>query len=119
MPSAVHMCTYEIRSYAFCIRKRHQLSATVVFNYIFDTLRHDTFAQLLNTLDVPDNIYNCFLEYFRGHVTKFAGVTSSIARINASVVQGSVVGPVSFITCSSSLHPKQKCQIYTLMTLTC
>src|SRR6218665_1432790 len=84
------------------------------YSKAFDTFRHDTFVQILNTLDISDNIYNWFLEYFRdrGHVTKFADVTSSIARINASVVQGSVVGPASFITCSSSLHPKHISNIH-------
>src|SRR6218665_90071 len=43
--------------------------------------------------------------------TRFQGVTSSVAYINASVVQGSVVGPASFITCASTLQPKHRINI--------
>src|SRR6218665_3341556 len=80
------------------------------YSKAFDTLKHSTLAEKLNTFDIPDNIYNWFLNYFsgRGHVTRFAGETSGIAWITASVIQGSVVGPPSFITCSSGLHPVHK-----------
>src|SRR6218665_3514718 len=83
------------------------------YSAAFDTLRHATLAQILNTFDIPDNIYNWLLNYFcdRGHATVFAGETSSIARINSSVIQGSVVGPASFITSSSGLHPKYNTNI--------
>jgi len=83
------------------------------YSKAFDTLRHATLAQILNTFDIPDNIYNWLLNYFcdRGHATNFASETSSIARINASVIQGSVVGPASFITSFSGLHPKNETNI--------
>src|SRR6218665_3566671 len=41
----------------------------------------------------------------RSHVTRYAGRTSSIAYINASVVQGSVIGPSSYDILASDLHP--------------
>ena len=50
---------------------------------------HSTLAEKFNTFDIPDNTYNWFLNYFsgRGHVTRFAGETSGITRITASVIQ--------------------------------
>src|SRR6218665_1528624 len=60
------------------------------FSKAFDTVSHYALASNLSILDVPDSIYNlviCFLND-RSHVTRFAGQTSVIAYINASVVQG-------------------------------
>src|SRR6218665_2499735 len=41
----------------------------------------------------------------RKHVTRHLGIISSPATINASIVQGSVIGPASYIVVSSDLHP--------------
>src|SRR6218665_3414323 len=74
------------------------------FSKAFDTVSHYALASNLSILDVPDSIYNlviCFLKD-RSHVTRFAGQTSVIAYINASVVQGSGFGP-SFGSTSSLL----------------
>jgi len=52
-------------------------------------------------------VYNyiiCFLNG-RSHVTRYAGLVSRIAYINASVVQGSGFGPSSFDIVASDLHP--------------
>ena len=58
-------------------------------------------------MDLPDNIYNWFLNYLsdRTHCTLFKDVTSAPASINASVVQGSVLGPSLFNLNSCALHP--------------
>ena len=61
----------------------------------------------LSLLDISDAICNfivCFLED-RSHVTRYAGRTSEIANISASVVQGSGFGPSSFDVVVSDLHP--------------
>ena len=42
----------------------------------------------------------------RGHKTRFGGEISPEEKINASVVQGSALGPVSFIINASDLHPR-------------
>src|ERR1043165_9268955 len=74
----------------------------------FDTIRHHSLLQKLGNIDIPDHIFNWLSNYFhdRRHITKFQGVVSSIASINASVVQGSGVGPGSYVVGSSDLHPK-------------
>jgi len=61
----------------------------------------------MNLLQLSDNIHNWIINYFkdRAHITKFAGEISKSASINASVIQGSVIGPASYIVGSSDLHP--------------
>ena len=41
----------------------------------------------------------------RSHETRYAGRTSEISHINASVVQGSGFGPSNFDVVASDLHP--------------
>src|SRR6218665_967789 len=49
----------------------------------------------------------------RGHSTHLADVASMIAWINASIIQGSVVGPPSYVVAASDLHPKRKQNVIT------
>ena len=50
-------------------------------------------------MPIPDFVYNWLVEYFedRCHVTKVGNSVSTRKTINASIVQGSVIGPVSYI----------------------
>ena len=63
----------------------------------FDSISHSPIPETLDGLDIPDSIYNWLVEYLKDirHFTSFEGKISSVAVINASVVQGSVVGPQS------------------------
>jgi len=47
---------------------------------------------------LTDSVYNWIL-FFRDHAhcTKFAGTIAAFANIYASVIQGSVIGPASYI----------------------
>ena len=77
------------------------------FSKGFDTVRHSALASSLSQLEITDSIYNfiiCFLQD-RSHVTRFAGLTSVIAYINGSTVQGSGFGPSSFDVVAAGLHP--------------
>jgi len=67
------------------------------FTKAFDSVRHSTLMQKMAVIDLPDNIYNWIANYFeqRGHVTKIHDIISAIAFINASIIQGSVIGPPS------------------------
>jgi len=61
------------------------------------------FAQL----DIPDAVYNWQLVgYFasHSHCTKYGGSTSSLCQISASIVQGSAIGPVSYVVNASGLR---------------
>lgn len=77
------------------------------FSKAFDSLSHVTLTNKLATIKLPDNVYNWMIHYLdnRGHKTRFGGEISSEEKINASVVQGSALGPVSFIINASDLHP--------------
>ena len=61
----------------------------------------------LAQLEIPDNIYNWAVDFFdnHAHCTKFDGTISAVAVIHASVIQGSAIGPASFIVTASDLHP--------------
>ena len=56
---------------------------------------------------MPDFVYNWLVNFFQGHTqcTKFANVISPLSAISASVIQGSAIGPASFLVCASDLHP--------------
>ena len=65
------------------------------FSKAFDTVRHSTLAAKCADLPVEDEVHNWVLEFLddRGHCTKFGGIISTERRINASIVQGSDIGP--------------------------
>ena len=58
-------------------------------------------------LVLPDAIYNWINDFFKGHshYTKFLNTISELADIQASVVQGSGLGPASFVVIASDLQP--------------
>ena len=76
------------------------------FTKAFDTVRHSTLLEKISKLDLPDEVYNWLKDFFDGHShsTQFAGDTSSIVGILASVVQGSAIGPVSYVVNASDLR---------------
>src|SRR6218665_3173168 len=75
----------------------------------FDSVRRSTLMQKMAVIDLPDSIYNWIANYFeqRGHVTKIHDIISVIAFINASIIQGSVIGPPSYmyVVAGHWLHP--------------
>ena len=62
-------------------------------------------------LYILDEAYDWIRDFFDGHshstTTKFGTETSSFANIMASVIQGSSLGPASFIVTAADLHPLQ------------
>jgi len=52
-------------------------------------------------------IYNWVVNYFnnRSHIISHQGALSRLVVINASMIQGSVMGPPSYIVQASGLHP--------------
>ena len=80
----------------------------------FDMVWHHELTKKLAKLAIPDNIYNWLIDNLldRKHATKFYGLISKIAEINASVVQGLDVGSSEFDVCASDLHPLHKENLY-------
>jgi len=60
------------------------------------------FAQL----EIPDCVYNWVSDFFdnHAHCTKYAGLVSAVVTIYASVIQGSALGPTSYIVTAADLH---------------
>jgi len=58
-------------------------------------------------LQLPDNIYNWIKIFFDDHYhsTRYAGKCSAVAEVEASVIQGSGLGPASYIVTAADLHP--------------
>ena len=77
------------------------------FSKAFDSVRHSTLTSKLSHMDIPDNIFNWLVNFLsdRQHATRFAGKISTPRPINASVVQGSGVGPSMYLVEASDLHP--------------
>jgi len=61
----------------------------------------------LATMQLPDSIYNWAQDFFtdRHHCTRYAGQLSTVAAIKASVIQGSGLGPASYVVTVADLHP--------------
>ena len=58
-------------------------------------------------LNLPDNIYNWVEAFFRDHkhCTRFGENVSQFRSILASIIQGSAIGPVSYVITASDLQP--------------
>jgi len=69
------------------------------FSKAFDTVQHHTLMSKMAVLALPDFVYNWIGDYISGrkHCTRSIGAISSTMPKNASVVQGSAMGPVGFI----------------------
>ena len=76
------------------------------FSKAFDTVRHHTFLAKFSDLPISDCTYNLLLEYFskRRHCTRVMDIISGFLVINASIVQGSSIGPVSYVINASDLR---------------
>ena len=81
------------------------------FSKAFDTVRHASLMIKLAQLEILDCVYNWVLDFFdsHAHCTKYAGLVSAITTIHASVIQGSALGPASYIVTAADLHPVHAC----------
>ena len=80
---------------------------TIDFSKAFDTVKHSSLMEKMARLDMPDFVYNWIVSFLDGHShqTVLAGEQSDFADINASIIQGSSIGPGSFDVAASDLHP--------------
>jgi len=75
------------------------------FSKAFDTARHSTLLEKMAQLDMPDNVYNWMADFFSGrsHCTMYRGQASTMKSITASIIQGSSVGPASYVVNAGDL----------------
>ena len=76
------------------------------FSKAFGTVRHHTLLDKIAQLDLPDHIHNWLVNFFNGHShqTKFGNVMSALKSISASIIQGSAIGPASYVVNGSDLQ---------------
>jgi len=69
------------------------------FSKASDTVRQTNLLRKITLLNIPDPVYNWLVDFFSDHMhcTRFSGLVSGFQRITASIIQGSAVGPVSFV----------------------
>src|SRR3989442_8294123 len=77
------------------------------FSKAFDTVGHFELGKKLSTVPLNDQVHNWIINYIdkRFHRTNVCGHLSKPAVINASVVQGSAIGPVAYILTARDLKP--------------
>jgi len=80
----------------------HVIVIATDFSKAFDTV---SVLEKFAALDVPDYVYNWLVNFFSGRTqcTTFHNVTSELKEISASVVQGSAIGPASYVVNTSDL----------------
>ena len=80
------------------------------FSKTFDTVRNSTLLAKCADLSIDDAVYNWHVRFLdnRTLCTKFTGCISCLRRINASIVQGSGIGPVTYVVCALDLCPLHK-----------
>lgn len=76
------------------------------FSKAFDTVRHNSVMSKVAQLNVPDNVYNWLANYLHGHshCTRYNNHTSDMREVNASIIQGSGIGPVMYVVSAADLH---------------
>ena len=77
------------------------------FSKAFDSVRHHTLLHKFAEFPLPNFLHNWLADYFsnRSHCTKFNGLISDITTINASIIQGSGIGPIAYVFNASDLKP--------------
>ena len=72
----------------------------MVVVYSFDTVNHSILLQKLEHYGIRDVAYTWFKSYLtdRRQYVHLNGINSETKDINCGVPQGSVVGPLSFLT---------------------
>lgn len=77
------------------------------FSRAFDSVRHSAVLDKYLQLQIPDNIYNWIEAFFRdhSHCTRFSSDCSGFQKIMASIIQGSAIGPASYVVTAADLHP--------------
>jgi len=60
----------------------------------------------MSQLDIPDNIFNWLVDFLAGqsHQTHYGDSVSQIKSITASIIQGSAIGPTSYVVTASDLY---------------
>ena len=78
------------------------------FSKAFDTVRHSTLMEKIAMLQLPDWVYNWMVDFFehRKHRVVYDEEWSEFLEILASIIQGSGIGPASYVVNAGDLKTK-------------
>ena len=78
------------------------------FSKAFDSVRHSTLIDKITPFPLQNFVHNWLVEYLDSgnHCTKFQSAISEVLKINASFVQGSLIGPIAYVLNASDLRPE-------------
>ena len=78
------------------------------FSKAFDSIRQHKLLGKMSSLHIPDQIFNWMQNFLSGraHCTRFRDELSPVATIFASVVQGSSIGPATYVVTASDMRPQ-------------
>ena len=84
---------------------RYCIRLALDFSKAFDAVRHHTLFDKMAQLDLPDHVHNRLVHFFEAHShqTKYQDEVSVMKTISASIIQGSAIGPASYVVNSSDL----------------
>ena len=85
----------------------------VLRNSLKLSVRHATLLDKIARLQIPDNVYNWLVDCFDGHehCTAYGGHRSSMLSITASIIQGSAIGPTTYIVTAAELRTVSPIQL--------
>jgi gmma-aminobutyric acid receptor subunit gamma/cGMP-dependent protein kinase 2 len=88
-------------------RNPYVIVYAIDFSKAFDSVRHNEMLCKFSRMELPDNVYNWLVDFFceRTHCTRYNDKNSQSLNITASVIQGSAIGPASFVIAASDLQP--------------
>jgi len=77
----------------------------VDFSKAFDMVRHAALLDKMAQFSIPDYVYNWLVDFFqdRSHCVRYNEEMSALLSINASIIQGSAVGPAAFVVNAADL----------------
>ena len=76
------------------------------FSKAFDSVQHFTVLDKIAQLDIPAHVHNWLAEFFteHSHCTVYGDQTSTLRKITASIIQGSVIGPAPYVVTAGDLR---------------
>jgi len=76
------------------------------FSNASDTVQHLTLLEKVAQLDMPDEVYNWLVDFFSGHAhcTMYSDQMLTLKAINASIIQGSAIGPAAYVVNAGDLQ---------------
>jgi hypothetical protein len=102
--------------------KEHVLVLLIDYSKAFDTLKHDRLIDALNDCGIRGPLNNWCKDYManRSYVVKIADTVSKKVTVSSGTAQGSVLGPLHYITyVNDAVNLVKNCDMYQFADDTC